>query len=170
MRSTFEFASPYKEPGLDKWDTSQVITMQATFYSASAYNQPGLDKWDTSKVTTMQNTFNGAAAFSHDLKSWAVCQVTDYSDFGTGSALTTSQRPLFSSGNTCSSCAAMPGASGCAASTTVSDTTCDPLTCLAGYAPTKNSTWCYDGAWHYDSCVGPVSSSSICAYPVCSCF
>ncbi|MGX3097830.1 BspA family leucine-rich repeat surface protein [Helicobacter sp. 23-1046] len=82
--------------GIEKWDTSNVVSMEGMFYdsyfnhnindwnvscvsnmycmfSNTPFNQP-LDKWNTSSVCTMANMFENSP-FNQPIGNWNVCEV-----------------------------------------------------------------------------------------------
>ena len=60
---------------LNRWNVSQVTSMQYMFYQAAAFNGD-LNGWDTKQVTDMYEMFEEAAAFNGDLDGWDTKQVT----------------------------------------------------------------------------------------------
>ncbi|WFQ90583.1 BspA family leucine-rich repeat surface protein [Mycoplasma feriruminatoris] len=54
---------------LDKWNTSNIVSMRSMFQQAKNFNQDLLG-WNTENVTNMSYMFNGASAFNGDLSSW----------------------------------------------------------------------------------------------------
>lgn len=54
FRGSLAFDQP-----LDKWNVSNVTTMQHMFRKTKVYNQP-IDKWNVSDVTNMFNMFKDA--------------------------------------------------------------------------------------------------------------
>ena len=61
---------------LSRWNTSNVITMEAMFYFAKSFNRP-IRNWDTSNVTNMCYIFNCAKCFNQPLNNWDVSNVTN---------------------------------------------------------------------------------------------
>nr|VZS00940.1 hypothetical protein MF5583_00857 [Mycoplasma feriruminatoris] len=54
---------------LDKWDTSNIVSMSAMFQHAKGFNQD-LSGWNTENVTDMNYMFNGALKFNGNLSNW----------------------------------------------------------------------------------------------------
>jgi len=93
------------------WNTEKVTDMNTTFYRASAFNQD-IGSWNTAQVTAMRYMFSYASAFNQDIGNWNTAQVTamrymfsyasafnqDISSW-TGTAATSAQRSMFSSGH-----------------------------------------------------------------------
>lgn len=77
---------------ISSWDTSSVTNMHAMFGNARAFNQP-IGTWNTSAVIIMSNMFNNEFVFNQNLTGWDVDQVTSYSGFRTGSALSIENTP-----------------------------------------------------------------------------
>ncbi|MEI0604132.1 BspA family leucine-rich repeat surface protein [Brachyspira alvinipulli] len=90
--------------GIEKWDTSNVITMKSMFhniknfnininnwnvyevidmsymfYGAESFNHP-LDKWNVSNVQSMICMFKNAVNFNQDLNAWKINNDTDIKD------------------------------------------------------------------------------------------
>ena len=77
------------------WDVSKVTNMGYMFVKAYAFNQP-IGSWDVSKVADMGYMFYDATDFSQNLSTWCVKNVgNNYANFHRGSALTTSQLPVW---------------------------------------------------------------------------
>ena len=64
-------------PRIDRWDTSNVVSMRKTFYNCHDMNVP-IGSWNTSKVVNFAFTFMSCYAFNQPLSNWS-----------TASALTT---------------------------------------------------------------------------------
>ena len=65
----------FNEP-LDRWDTSNVTTMEGTFFGCPYFDQPL--SWDTSRVTNMSSMFYGCTLFNQRLL-FDTSSVTDMS-------------------------------------------------------------------------------------------
>jgi surface protein len=78
------------------WDTSAAKNMSNMFRDAVVFNQD-VSGWHTTNVQNMSNMFKSASVFSQDLSGWDVAKVTNHTDFGTGSALTGDQLPVWAS-------------------------------------------------------------------------
>ena len=91
MGAMFSGALAFNQP-INAWNTSSVMYMYDMFRGATSFNQP-LNLWNTSNVTYMDAMFYGATVFNQDISGWDVTQVIDFSNFGTGSALTTANTP-----------------------------------------------------------------------------
>jgi surface protein len=59
----------------NKWNMSNVTTMESMFQEASNFNQ-SLTNWNVSKVTNMKLLFNGTK-FNQPLNNWKVDNVTN---------------------------------------------------------------------------------------------
>lgn len=70
MENTFFSCRKFNQP-LNSWNVSKVENMDCLFYLAKEFNQP-LDKWDTQKVTTIAGLFRFAYGFNHykSLENW----------------------------------------------------------------------------------------------------
>jgi surface protein len=91
MGAMFSGALAFNQP-INAWNTSSVMYMYDMFRGATSFNQP-LNLWNTSNVTYMDAMFYEATVFNQDISGWDVTQVIDFSNFGTGSALTTANTP-----------------------------------------------------------------------------
>lgn len=61
---------------LDKWDTSNVISMYSMFQENYMFNQP-LNNWNTSKVTDMSFMFSFSGSFNQPLGNWDTSKVVN---------------------------------------------------------------------------------------------
>ncbi|WP_429983717.1 BspA family leucine-rich repeat surface protein, partial [Mycoplasmopsis bovis] len=75
METMFFDAKKFNQD-ISKWNTENVRNMQALFSGAENFNQP-LNSWNVSKVTTMYQMFTGAHKFNQDLNEWNVSNVTN---------------------------------------------------------------------------------------------
>jgi surface protein len=72
--------------------TTLMTDMSNMFSGTTTFNQP-INSWDTSNVTNMYGMFQNAIEFNQDISGWNVSLVTSYSNFKSGSALTTNNTP-----------------------------------------------------------------------------
>ncbi|AME13247.1 variable surface prolipoprotein [Mycoplasma mycoides subsp. mycoides] len=63
---------------LDKWDVSNVESMNSMFYEATNFNQ-NISKWNTKNVKSMFYLFAAATKFNQPLNNWNVENVTNMS-------------------------------------------------------------------------------------------
>ena len=68
-------AESFNQP-LDKWNTSNVLSMRGMFSGAKKFNRP-IESWNTSGVITMRQMFLCAESFNMPLGKWDVSSVTD---------------------------------------------------------------------------------------------
>jgi len=61
---------------LDKWDTSNAVTMAHMFFGADLFNG-NVSTWNTSRVTSMREMFYRARSFEGDVSSFDTSRVTD---------------------------------------------------------------------------------------------
>ena len=71
FKGTWSFNQP-----LNKWNVSNVKTMNRMFHTASSFNQP-LNNWNVSKVKDMEEMFEDAKSFNQPLNKWNVSKVED---------------------------------------------------------------------------------------------
>lgn len=57
--------------GIEKWNTSNVITMEGMFSGCGRFNVP-INCWDVSKVKNMSYMFSGARNFNQSLNNWEI--------------------------------------------------------------------------------------------------
>ena len=76
MTQMFQYSNIDEIKGLNKFDTSQVTSLEYTFADCQA-KQLDLSSFDTSKVTNMRHTFSYAHASSLDMSSFDTSSVTD---------------------------------------------------------------------------------------------
>jgi surface protein len=86
MRYMFFSAIAFNQD-IGNWNTANVTDMHGMFYHAAAFNQ-NLSGWHTFYVTDMSHMFHNASAFAnHNLSGWDVDNVTNHTDFCTGSGI-----------------------------------------------------------------------------------
>lgn len=83
---------------LSNWDTSKVRNMGWAFRGLINFNNDSITGWDTSNVTNMSGMFLDATNFNQNLRGWCVEKIPTepagyLSDFATGSALTSVNKP-----------------------------------------------------------------------------
>ena len=64
---------------INNWNVSNVLDMSYMFYGAESFNQP-LDKWNVSNVQSMICMFKNAVNFNQDLNAWKINNDTDIKD------------------------------------------------------------------------------------------
>ncbi|WFQ95583.1 BspA family leucine-rich repeat surface protein [Mycoplasma feriruminatoris] len=69
LNDAFRNNNSDKIQNLDKWDTSNIVTMWSMFQQAKKFNQD-LSGWNTKNVTDMSYMFNGATNFNGNLSNW----------------------------------------------------------------------------------------------------
>ncbi|QVK06817.1 BspA family leucine-rich repeat surface protein [Mycoplasma mycoides] len=74
LEDAFRKNNSDKIENLDKWDTSNIVSMWSMFQNAQNFNQD-LSNWNTGNVTDMSYMFNGAAKFNGDLSNWKTANV-----------------------------------------------------------------------------------------------
>ena len=79
---------------IGNWDVSNVTIMEAMFGGATAFNQD-IGNWDVSRVSYMGSMFLYASSFNQDLTQWCVSNIKSKGNFSSGSALTTSNHPVW---------------------------------------------------------------------------
>jgi surface protein len=87
------FAGSSFNGDISNWDVRKVKRLSFAF-AESSFNGD-ISKWETISVTEMPFMFQNATSFNQNLSGWDVSKVTSYGGFGSGSALTTQNRPLF---------------------------------------------------------------------------
>jgi surface protein len=75
MESMFQQATNFNQP-LTNWNVSNVTNMKLMFNFAESFNQP-LNSWNVSNVTNMFAMFSSASSFNQPLNDWNVSKVTD---------------------------------------------------------------------------------------------
>ncbi|MEI0516354.1 BspA family leucine-rich repeat surface protein [Brachyspira murdochii] len=60
--------------GIEKWDTSNVITMKSMFHNVKNFNI-NINDWNVSKVADMSYMFYGASSFNMPLYKWDISNV-----------------------------------------------------------------------------------------------
>lgn len=60
--------------GIEKWNTSKVLTMKSMFHNIKNFNI-NINDWDVSNVIDMSYMFYGAENFNRSLDKWNVCNV-----------------------------------------------------------------------------------------------
>ncbi|UWD34714.1 BspA family leucine-rich repeat surface protein [Mycoplasma cottewii] len=61
---------------LEKWNTSNVVSMNGVFIESSAFDH-NISSWQTGRVRSMVGMFQNCTNFSQDLGDWDVSNVTD---------------------------------------------------------------------------------------------
>ncbi|AJM71941.1 BspA family leucine-rich repeat surface protein [Mycoplasma yeatsii] len=102
LNSAFSFIDGQEIKGIEKWDTSNVISMKNVFngsenfnqalnwntknvidmsgmFNRTSFNNDSIIKWNTSNVTNMSFMFFGATSFNQDINSWDVSNITNMS-------------------------------------------------------------------------------------------
>ena len=88
------FARTAFNQNIGNWNTSNITNFNGMF-SYSAFNQD-IGSWNTSSVSDMDRMFLGATAFNQNLTGWCVSAISsEATEFGTSSALTTANKPLW---------------------------------------------------------------------------
>ncbi|QGH71981.1 hypothetical protein N1M2_118 [Klebsiella phage N1M2] len=71
----FEGATGSTYPGIEKWNTQYVLSMEGTFKNTANFNAP-LDSWNVSGCKSMKEMFMGTKKFNQPINSWDVSNVT----------------------------------------------------------------------------------------------
>jgi surface protein len=84
---------------INNWNVSKVTNMSFMFYFASQFNPqtsvgPFIGNWNVSNVENMQQMFSFATAFNQNISNWNVTKVTQWTDFGFQSGLSTENTPV----------------------------------------------------------------------------
>lgn len=80
MEGMFAVARLVSNMDLSEWNVSNVTNMAYLFQSVSGSNIVGLQNWDTSKVTIMRGMFLGSSKLDmSEIMNWNVSSVTDMS-------------------------------------------------------------------------------------------
>lgn len=66
---TFEGATGATYKGIEKWDTSNVGSMEATFKNAANFNAD-ISNWDVNNVKSMKEMFMGTKKFNQPIGNW----------------------------------------------------------------------------------------------------
>ena len=73
----------FNDPGISRWDTSNVEKMVQTFFQAAVLNKWGFDhdisRWNVSMVKTMEGMFEYAYMFNQPIMCWDVSNVENIS-------------------------------------------------------------------------------------------
>jgi len=94
MKELFKNKTSFND-NISSWDCSNVTTMEGMFDGAANFNKD-ISKWDTNKVTNMNKMFKSATSFNQDLSKWCVVNLsTEPTDFLTGSACSTENKPVW---------------------------------------------------------------------------
>jgi Mycoplasma protein of unknown function, DUF285 len=67
------------DANLSSRDVSNVYDFSYMFLNASSFQGQGIDKWDTSNGITMSLMFQDAVLFDANMSSWNVARVIDFS-------------------------------------------------------------------------------------------
>lgn len=78
LAGLFSNATGANYPGLDQWDTTNIVSLAGAFQGAINFNQ-NLSGWNTINVETMASTFEGAVKFNTSIRNWNVSSVTTFS-------------------------------------------------------------------------------------------
>lgn len=78
LAGLFSNATGANYPGLDQWDTTNIVSLAGAFQGAINFNQ-NLSGWNTINVETMASTFEGAVKFNTSIRNWNVSNVTTFS-------------------------------------------------------------------------------------------
>nr|WP_318029273.1 BspA family leucine-rich repeat surface protein [Mycoplasmopsis bovis] len=62
---------------LEKWDTSNIESMDKTFLQAKKFNTD-ISSWKTNSVKNMSYMFSSAEAFNQNLDKWDTASVKEY--------------------------------------------------------------------------------------------
>ena len=97
MQYTFLSATTFNQ-AIGSWNTANVANMEYMFHNAKNFNQPinfnqTINSWNTAKVTTMANMFTLAIKFNQPINTWDVDNVTSFTNFRSGSALSNENTP-----------------------------------------------------------------------------
>lgn len=76
---------------INDWNVSKVVDMSYMFYGASSFNMP-LYKWDIRSVKNMCSMFKNALSFNQDLDAWKVSEDTYTKDMFINTNLTESPK------------------------------------------------------------------------------
>ena len=87
------FAGSTFNGDISDWNVRNVKSFSLAF-SDSTFNGD-ISRWEPVSATAMVFMFNNATSFNQNLSGWDVSNVTSYGGFGSGSALTAQNRPLF---------------------------------------------------------------------------
>ncbi|EOA06958.1 Hypothetical protein, DUF285 family [Mycoplasma yeatsii 13926] len=71
LDNAFQFTQAEEIKNLDKWDTSNVTSMQEMFSETSTFNQ-SLDRWNVSKVRNFRKMLWSASNFKKSIASWNI--------------------------------------------------------------------------------------------------
>ena len=78
MASLFSYSKRTDFSGIEKWNVSNVTSMEAMFAGCHDFNQD-LNDWNVSNVTDMFGMFDGCKNFNQDISAWDVSKVKDMS-------------------------------------------------------------------------------------------
>lgn len=79
IQSFAEYFKGVEIPGIEKWNVSGVENMSHAFMNATMFNMD-LSKWNVSSVENMGNMFRNCKKFNSDLSKWDVSSVKDMTD------------------------------------------------------------------------------------------
>lgn len=71
LDNVFKNSKRQNYKGIEKWDTSKIVSMKNMFLNAEYFNED-ISSWKVERVENMSSMFEGAVNFNQDLSKWNV--------------------------------------------------------------------------------------------------
>lgn len=86
LNNVFKNSKRQNYKGIEKWDTSKIVSMKNMFLNAVYFNED-ISKWKVDKVENMSSMFEGAVNFNQNLSKWNVLLDADLNNIFKNSPL-----------------------------------------------------------------------------------